>query len=70
MPADDGKENLNESYTNKYQKHVACSCDCKSVSVDDKFSKQGILLTYIAFDYQILPPFEKIIQSFILMQNN
>ena len=43
VPADDGKKNPNESYTNKYQKHVACSCDYKSVSVDDKFSKQGIL---------------------------
>ena len=43
VPADDEKKNPNESYTNKYQKHVACSCDYKSVSVDDKFSKQGIL---------------------------
>ena len=28
-----------EPYTNKYQKHVACSCGYKLVCVDDKFSK-------------------------------
>ena len=32
-------KNPNESYTNKYQKHVACSYDHKLVCVDDKFSK-------------------------------
>ena len=37
VPEDNGKQNPNESYTNKYQKHVACSY--KLVSVDDKFSK-------------------------------
>ena len=36
---DNGKQNQNESYTNKYQKHVACSCDNKLVCVYDKFSK-------------------------------
>ena len=30
------EQNSNESYTNKYQKHVTCSY--KSVCVDDKFS--------------------------------
>ena len=25
MPEDNGKQNSNESYTNKYKKHVACS---------------------------------------------
>ena len=39
VPEDNGKKNLNESYTNKYQKHVACSCGYKLVCVDDKFSK-------------------------------
>ena len=34
-----GKQNLEESYTNKYQKHIACSYDHKLVCVDDKFSK-------------------------------
>ena len=36
---DNGKQNPNESYTNKYQKHVACSYGYKLVCVDDKFSK-------------------------------
>ena len=38
MPEDNGKQNPNESYTNKYQKHVACSYGYKLVRVDDKFS--------------------------------
>ena len=33
------KQNPSESYTNKYQKHVACSYGHKLVCVDDKFSK-------------------------------
>ena len=36
---DNGKQNLNESHTNKYQKHVACSYGYKLVCVDDKFIK-------------------------------
>ena len=36
---DNGKQHLNESYTNKYQKHVACSYGYKLLCVDDKFSK-------------------------------
>ena len=28
---DNGKQNLNDSYTNKYQKHVACSYGYKLV---------------------------------------
>ena len=40
VPDDNGKQNnLDESYTNKYQKHVACSYGYKLVCVDDKFSK-------------------------------
>ena len=39
VPEDNGKQNRNESYTNKYQKHVACSYGYKLVYVDDKFSK-------------------------------
>ena len=39
VPEDNGKQNPNESYTNKYEKHVACSNDYKLVCVDDKFSK-------------------------------
>ena len=40
VPEDNGKQNPNESYTNKYQKHIACSYDYKLVCVDDKFSKR------------------------------
>ena len=36
---DNGKQNLDESYTNKYQIHVACSRDNKLICFDDKFSK-------------------------------
>ena len=39
VPEDNVKQNPNESYTNKYQKHVACSYDYKLVCVNDKFSK-------------------------------
>ena len=39
MPEDNGMLNPNESYTNKYQKHVACSYGYKLVCVDDQFSK-------------------------------
>ena len=33
-----GKQNLEESYKNKYQKHIACSYGYKLVCVDDNFS--------------------------------
>ena len=33
------KRNPEKSYTNKYQKHIACSCGYKVVYVDDKISK-------------------------------
>ena len=36
---DNRKQILNDSYTNKYQKHVACSYGYKLVCVDDKFSQ-------------------------------
>ena len=36
MPESNEKQNPEESYTNKYQKHIAFS---KLVCVDDKFSK-------------------------------
>ena len=39
VPEDKRKQNPNESYTNKYQKHVACSYGYKLVCVDDKYSK-------------------------------
>ena len=39
MSKNNGKQNLEESYTNKYKKHIACSYDHKLVCIDDKFSK-------------------------------
>ena len=39
VPEDNGKKNSNESYTNKYKKHVACSDGYKFVCADDKFSQ-------------------------------
>ena len=39
MPEDNGKQNTNESYANKHQKHVACSYGYNLVCVDNKFSK-------------------------------
>ena len=36
---DNGKQNPNKSYTNKYQKHSACSYGYKLVCVDNKFNK-------------------------------
>ena len=39
VPEGNGKQNPNEFYTNKYQKHVACSYCYKLLCVDDRFSK-------------------------------
>ena len=39
MPENNGKQNQEDSYTNKYQKDIACSYGHKLVWVDDKFSK-------------------------------
>ena len=39
VPEDKGKQNPEESYTNKYYKHIACSYGYKLVCVDDKYSK-------------------------------
>ena len=39
VPEKNGKQNPDESYTNKYQKHIACSYGYKLVCVDDKFWK-------------------------------
>ena len=39
MSEDNVKQNLNESFTNKYQKNVACSYGYQLICVDDKFSK-------------------------------
>ena len=39
MLEDNGKQNPNESCTNKHQKHVACSYEYNLMCVDYKFSK-------------------------------
>ena len=39
VPEDNGKQNLNNSYIKKYQKHVVCSNSYELVCFDDKFSK-------------------------------
>ena len=39
MPEDNGNKNKNESYSSKYQKHVACSYDYKIVCVENEFNK-------------------------------
>ena len=39
VPRDNGKQSLDESYMNKYQKHVTYSYGFKLLCVDDKFSK-------------------------------
>ena len=39
VPENNGNQNPEESYTNKYQKHIACSYGYKLVCVDDKFSQ-------------------------------
>ena len=48
VPEDNGKQNLNESYTKKYQKHVACSYGYKIACVDDKLSK--LFKSYLSKD--------------------
>ena len=48
MPEDNGKQNPERSYTNKYQKHIACSYGYKLVCVDDKFSNP--FKTYLGED--------------------
>ena len=39
MPGDNGKQNPEKSYTNKYQKHIACSYGYKLVCFDGKVGK-------------------------------
>ena len=36
---DNGQHNPNQSYTSKYQIHIASNYECTLVCVDDKFSK-------------------------------
>ena len=39
VPENSRKQNPNESYTNKYQKHVACSYGYKLLCIDYKFGR-------------------------------
>ena len=39
VPEDNGKQNPDESFANEFQKYVAYGYGCKSICVDDKFSK-------------------------------
>ena len=39
VPEDNGKKNTENSYTNKYQKHIACSYGYKLVCVNNKISE-------------------------------
>ena len=45
MPKGNEKQNPKESYTKKYQAHIACSYGYKLVYADDKFSKP--FMTYL-----------------------
>ena len=40
MPGDNGKQNPDESYTNRYQKNDTCNYGYKLVCADDKFSQR------------------------------
>ena len=48
VPENSGKQNPEESYTSKYQKHITCSYRFKLGCVDDKLSKP--LKTYLGKD--------------------
>ena len=43
VPGDNGKQNPNESYTNKYQEHIACSFVCNLICAVNKFRKSKML---------------------------
>ena len=48
VPENNWKQNPGETYTNKYQKQIACSYGYKLVCVDDNFSKP--FKTYLGKD--------------------
>ena len=48
VPENNGQKNPEESYTNKYQKHITCSYGYKLVYVVNKFSK--LFETYLVED--------------------
>ena len=38
VPEENGKQNTDEFYSNKYEKHVTCNYGYKVVCIDNKFS--------------------------------
>ena len=48
VPGDNGKQNPEKSYTNKYQKHIACRYGYKLVCFDGKVGK--LFKTYLGED--------------------
>ena len=52
VPENNGKQNPEESYTSKYEKHIACSYGYKLVFVNDKFSKP--FQTYLQFTISLI----------------
>ena len=58
VPENNEKQNSKKSYTNKYQKHIACSYGYKLECVDDKFNK--LFKTYLGKD-----PVQNFINSMI-----
>ena len=53
----------------KYNFHNRDHVKMRAALKETNWDQQGIFLTYVVLDYQMLPPFAKIMQSFILMQN-
>ena len=70
MVEDNSKKNPNESYTKKYQKHVACRYCYKLVCVDDKFSKP--LKSYLGEDgvYSLISSMVKEVNIVVLWWKN
>ena len=53
VPENNGKQTPEESYANKYQKHIACTYEYKLVCIDDKFSKpfKRYLDEYVVYNF-------------------
>ena len=49
VPEDNEKENPDESYRNKYQKHVVCSYGYKFVCVDYVFYVFVLIKTFMSY---------------------
>ena len=53
VPENNGKRTPEESYANKYQKHIACTYEYKLICIDDKFSKpfKTYLDEYVVYNF-------------------